>query len=569
MAIGKDISDQSVPELLRGRGLFQKMCSQHCEWLALPVSSLPTLTSMPTCKDVLPIAVATASTELENAWLEKHCGYEHVGKNQRVGPVRYNACRFGACVCQPGFHWIVLSRMQSYVRQCAEQHLTGGDIFLCWKSFYIDSVFHGSGKGAEVLDTTTCHANATVGHGVMSCTLWVHVCITQLRPFRMTFIEVAAAAHTVCEHAVEIRKLFHSRSTTAKVLTMYEFVVKRLDPLKAWDLSAFLLINDDSAVPKLSGSVLAQACVQEQRIWAGGMELRRTRAKKKKAAYEVLSTTSDGHGDASTDFPSSVGQESGALAGNLSEDDTVEEDPLNSNTTSDSLEHLVTLAAELASGPELEEAQPRQRNTEGANRTSRSSSSSSSSTSSTDSTPERPSGAVSQAAAATDSEPPPVARTVQDSSHVWGNFRLTYRPPSGGLKAAWQGTCRFHADFTGDKIRTRCTRTCAIEGDNPRTAESQAKLRAVKSWLVLAHTCRSKATHQKFQCTVLDDTALQQALLEMPAPPETPWRGNEAANQVGACDCHSCMKCSSASEVREDKQKALCLALSGFGGVVS
>ena len=120
--------------------------------------------------------------------------------------------------------------------------------------------------------------------------------------------------------------------------------------------------------------------------------------------------------------------------------------------------------------------------------------------------------------------PTGVSRRIHTESFDWGCFRITYRPQTKSMSAAWQATCRWHADIcpTSNSIRTRCTRSCNIPDNDVAGARSQQKIRELQSWLLHAPTMENKGAHQKLKCDTLSHEELERQLADLPAPPEKP-----------------------------------------------
>ena len=94
LSMAREYSSSETPQVLQGRGLFQKMCMGLSDWMTLPFFDWPTMCSMPSCADAVTTARQTPSNQLETAWVAKHTGLENMPRRPDVSPVRFKACSF-------------------------------------------------------------------------------------------------------------------------------------------------------------------------------------------------------------------------------------------------------------------------------------------------------------------------------------------------------------------------------------------------------------------------------------------------------------------------------------------
>ena len=134
----------------------------------------------------------------------------------------------------------------------------------------------------------------------------------------------------------------------------------------------------------------------------------------------------------------------------------------------------------------------------------------------------------------------PVIRQVQDGTHRWGEFLLTWVPEkmqagrTQPIKARRQATCRHHAEFNADgAIRTRCTRSITVNPGQPDCANSRSALRKLKSWLMVSADFASKRQHQLAEVQERGDSELQSWLQSMgPLPQQLEGRREGNDEQV-------------------------------------
>ena len=112
---------------------------------------------------------------------------------------------------------------------------------------------------------------------------------------------------------------------------------------------------------------------------------------------------------------------------------------------------------------------------------------------------------------------PPRERVIQEQTHDWGPFRMTWR---GGSTPGWQATCRWHADFEGNRVKTRCTRSIAVE--QAGSLQGQKALALLKAWCLKAPLHADKQAHQSDRPQEMSEQALEQGLQRLACPPEQP-----------------------------------------------
>jgi hypothetical protein len=81
----------------------------------------------------------------------------------------------------------------------------------------------------------------------------------------------------------------------------------------------------------------------------------------------------------------------------------------------------------------------------------------------------------------------PRRATLEPPSHMWGPFRMTYKP--GKSSHSWQITCPFH----DVRCKTKCTRTRTVPAGSNRRMDQMVQLR-LYLWGVraLVHTTRTR-----------------------------------------------------------------------------
>ena len=152
-------------------------------------------------------------------------------------------------------------------------------------------VDHIDGARTEENEKTRS-ANASLGHGICICTHYVHVCLAQLRPFRMTLLELAQAKTTenelwLAQKLVSLRPCLH---------TTYEFVTEMLRVDLAWDISCYCLSDKMHAIPRVAGwvRVLPFDALPPERMWAGEQEMLKNNQRRARRAHNVLDAAPSG-----------------------------------------------------------------------------------------------------------------------------------------------------------------------------------------------------------------------------------------------------------------------------------
>ena len=109
-----------------------------------------------------------------------------------------------------------------------------------------------------------------------------------------------------------------------------------------------------------------------------------------------------------------------------------------------------------------------------------------------------------------------VRRQVQQQSHEWGPFRLTWKAPGRNRQpGGWQATCRYHAQ--SDSVR--CTKTLSVM----QQGAEEATLNLVKQWCIQASLHTRKDSHCSYNPRfhpALVPEAIEAAMLRLPPPPE-------------------------------------------------
>ena len=257
--------------------MFERMCMGHCAWVTIPLLPWPTLLSLHSCVDALHIARTTPHAELTSSWKKRHVGLEAAPKNPKVGSVRYRPCSLGVCVCRPGFEKTMLQRLVRFVKTVPDPFLIEGDVVLVFKGFELAS--------CEVLSKEDEEAARDVGNGLEKVALCVHVALTQLKPFKMTFLELQKA-DTVGAETWFTQTLVDG---TPCCHTMYEFVGRVLRPHLAWDVQALQLSTRDWPVARIVGWACALRFEgrSAERLWAGSLELQKA-PRRRRPAHDML-----------------------------------------------------------------------------------------------------------------------------------------------------------------------------------------------------------------------------------------------------------------------------------------
>ena len=256
--------------------------------------------------------------------------------------------------------------------------------------------------------------------------------------------------------------------------TVYDWIAQFIAPHLAWDLEVSFFSESQSPVAAICGRVHARRFdVAPRRIWCADWETRRRRVRRQRAQND------DNHGRADEDqslqgdqeasvFDDLDAQEDEAQGSDESESGSGEEDLLQALVEGAVVEDEHETEVE---DPGARDGHPQDISLARARRLAPSSSSSSSS-----------SGSSSSSSEDRDESREGIVRTVQEDTHSWGPFRLTWRAATRTQRSAWQATCKHHADYQGTAVRTRCTRSMAASG--PATEDGQRALRVLKAWLL-------------------------------------------------------------------------------------
>eukprot|EP00971_Amphidinium_carterae_P138782 2750155-Amphidinium_carterae.1 len=536
----KQFSDKTLEQWLRSRRLFEQQCLGCATWTACPFLEWPTLVSSSTALDAVP-AIANGHCEsLAAAWEQRHMGFLAAAKRKDVRPATHVPCRFGVCVCR-GSNRILLGRLIAFIKKHAKSDLVGGEIILGLEGFHLDNFVlkkRRSTEEKEEEEERMSRQCCEVKFGSEYRRSYFHLSACNLKPFRCTFIEVEMVEESRPDGYATFKAMVHEGKPILR--SIFE-VVGDICTETAWDVKSLLLSSRESPMPSINGAVRAKENmdIQASRIWTASWESRK-KERAPKLAHESLLAEATSNVDLVGSASSAPFQDLPDVGNSVEDDDllfdlfgdhSAEEDEadfldelndandVGGGSSDDNNDDYPDATAEVPT-PDQPAANPK---------SSLAESSSSSETSSSDSSSasdggDGPDPTTTAAAADKMSEEIHIQRAVQEGTHVWGPFRLTFRPGSGVKKAQWQATCRFHAAFNIEgSVRTRCTRSCAISSLDPASPESITELRKLKEWLTAGHCVHGKDAHQKMKTTgTMSDADLEKRLKDMPEPPELP-----------------------------------------------
>eukprot|EP00971_Amphidinium_carterae_P300864 5977982-Amphidinium_carterae.7 len=130
----KNWSGMVVPTILDKRPLLQQLCGGPSMWLSLPIHPWPTLMANLSAVDALKHLSANSTKSLTDKWQQRHTGLRAQAKERKVQPVRYQPCRFGACVCDTTSRKII-QRLIALLKRQPMELLTSGQLLLTWMCF--------------------------------------------------------------------------------------------------------------------------------------------------------------------------------------------------------------------------------------------------------------------------------------------------------------------------------------------------------------------------------------------------------------------------------------------------
>ena len=525
------------PEVLKSRQLLVDMLPD-AKWWALPLHEWPVLLCSTDVESAAAHSASKTKKSLAEAWEQRHVGVPSQAKNTAVGKVSSNPCRLGICICKIHTHVKqVLTRLGAFLKALPPESLAKGDVVLIWQGFLVEDPLiiaqelprrvrgkrKFAGECGDVLNEVK-----RVGHGIPSSCFYTHIPLCKLRPFSPTLLQLVKLEMVADGAWFEIAC---DTVGNPQLYTTYEFLSNMVSPDLAWDVEALLLSDTRAVMSSLRGVVHAVRveAPTPSRLWCADWEFKRKPRAQRRAppaeannnqaaqdiaqqplARNMLEELGLDPQDEEESLEADVGEPDEDLLDELVEAAMWQEEVIAAGQEAGALQHGHNSGVDIAM-PGRERP--------------RSPSSSSSSSSSTSSNSARPS--------AERSEPAEVVRVVQHDTHMWGPFRLTWRASTPTQKSSWQATCRFHADYEGSSIKTRCTRSMAAP-NGPASADGQVALRSLKAWLLAGSQFQSKSAHQSMRNEALKSEDTLSAELEALGPvPEKPWgEGLEPNNRA-------------------------------------
>ena len=506
-------------EFLQRRAFLKDLLAGHASLHSISAHDWPTFILSTNALQAVQPVLESQVPDLVGKWQARHQGLLTAERDAEVKPIRFSPCRFGVCVCKPGFHRTVLARVSRFIKSLDVEDLT--DVVLTWKGYLLDDPpphERRSNKVPSPIVSVAWTSAQEVGSGAhISPDLHTHISLHQQRPWRCTFMEMSVSTKTGHQHDDPGHALLQPVLQNQKPVlhNVYEWAYQSLRPDFAWDVHVAYLSKRHAPVPSLCGLVKAVSQANSVRLWLGEA-FEKCRPRRRRPIHEVcaeLLRDPRPQRDQAVAAP----EDDWDLADAVSEAD--EEGFLAELEVEDEAPEQQQDAAVLSNAPSSGSSST---SSTSSSKSSSSSSSSTSSSSSSSSSEAGDEGGAGQSAGIRSSEnvaQDAMKRAVQEGTHKFGPFRITFRRASPSQKPGWQATCLFHAKYGQDgKIQTRCTRSATLPDSSQDSPHSLECLRALYTWLLAGEGIDNKTEHQALQIQSMDDASLNAALSEMVLP---------------------------------------------------